>query len=80
MTKLVPFTTDKKLALLARLNMSGFNEVDMVSYFRFSPDCVANNVIFRCTLKKARVYLTTQTVKLSKLLNIVKFIFQFSVK
>jgi len=29
-----------------------------------SPDCIANNVIIRCILKKARVYRTTQTVKL----------------
>jgi len=65
MTKLVPFTTDEKLALLALLNLSGFNVVDTaVILLRISLDCVANNVIIRCILMKARVYRTRQIVKL----------------
>jgi len=54
MAKLVPITTDEKLALLALLKLSGFSVVDRVSYFSLgiSADCVANNFIFKCILKK----------------------------
>jgi len=58
MTQLMPFTADEKWALLALPNLSGFGVVDMVIelfLLRISADCVANNVIFWCILKIARI-------------------------